>query len=159
MKVFLKHSMDDLRRSFKKILLFEAIYMVVTSLLFVPALAFIFHRVLRAMGTNLLLNGDVYRMALSYQGLAGFASIAFVSGIILFLDFGTVLILVQKRLFGKDVLLSFSAICIIPGWYSWRSMVLRCSRRCICSFGGFLRFILSLLKDNTRQRRCAAAFN
>jgi glycerophosphoryl diester phosphodiesterase len=117
MKVFLKHSMDDFRRSYKKILLFEAIYLVMTSLFFVPAIAFIFTRMLRAMGTNLLLNGDVYRMALSYQGMAGFAIIAFVSGLILFMDFGTVLVLVQKRLFGKDVLLSdafVTAVRAIP---------------------------------------------
>lgn len=106
MKVFLRHSIDDIRRSFGKALLFEALFFLAASLLIVPAMAFLFNRMLLAMGSNVLMNADVYRIALSYKGLIGLALIAFFVGVILFLELGTVLIIVHKRLFGRDVLLS-----------------------------------------------------
>ncbi|MCI3919216.1 glycerophosphoryl diester phosphodiesterase membrane domain-containing protein [Paenibacillus sp. TRM 82003] len=106
MRVFLKHSIHDIRRSFRKVLIFEALYFLLTGLLVVPAIAFAFNRILLAVGANVLMNRDVYRIALTYEGMVGLATIAFLFGIILFLELGTVLVLVQKRLFRRDMLIS-----------------------------------------------------
>ncbi|TLS52869.1 glycerophosphodiester phosphodiesterase [Paenibacillus antri] len=106
MKVFIRHSARDLQRVWKQILVFESIYMAATSLLFVPALAFLFNRFLLAFGGNLLLNGDVYRLALSLKGGTVLALVGFAAGLIVFLEFGTVIVVAQQRLFGRDTFIS-----------------------------------------------------
>ena len=106
MKVFLRHSARDVQRVWKSILVFESIYMAATGLLFVPALVFLFSRFLSAIGANLLLNGDVYRLALSLEGGAALAAVGFAAGLIMFLDFGTVIVIAQQRLFGRDAYIS-----------------------------------------------------
>ncbi|MFC3343906.1 glycerophosphoryl diester phosphodiesterase membrane domain-containing protein [Paenibacillus abyssi] len=98
--------MDDLSLTYRKLLLFEAFYMLITSFLFVPIIAFIFNRMLRAMGTNFLLNSDVYQIGLSYKGLIGLTLIGLVCVIVLFIEFGVILIIAQKQVFGKEVLIA-----------------------------------------------------
>ncbi|HZG86670.1 glycerophosphodiester phosphodiesterase family protein [Paenibacillus sp.] len=106
MIVFVRHSMRDLRRIWRQILLFESLYIMATSLLFVPALTFLLNRLLLAPGVQLLLNADVYKLALSFRGLAAFGVIGFAAGLVAFLEFGTVIVLAQQRLFGRDCLVS-----------------------------------------------------
>jgi len=106
MKVFLSHSIRDLRRAWRPIIVFESIYMAATSVLFVPALAFLFNRILVAVGANLLLNGDVYRLALSFKGWAVLAVVGFAAGLVVFLEFGTVIVIAQQRLFGRETYIS-----------------------------------------------------
>ena len=104
--MFLKASARDFGRIWKKILLFESIYMMATSLFFAPAIVFLFNRFLMAAGSGLLLNGDVYRVALSLKGLGVLAAVGFAASIVVFLDFGTVIVVAQQRLFGRSALLS-----------------------------------------------------
>ncbi|HZG77314.1 MAG TPA: glycerophosphodiester phosphodiesterase [Paenibacillus sp.] len=106
MKVFIRHSARDVQRVWKQILVFESIYMAATGLLFVPALVFLFNRFLNAIGANLLLNADVYRLALTLEGGAVLAAAGFAAGMIMFLDFGTVIVIAQQRLFGRDTYIS-----------------------------------------------------
>lgn len=101
MKLFVRHSLRDFTRIWKNILLFEAIYRTATSLLFAPALVFVLNRFLLAAEAGQLLNGDVYRVALSVNGFLLLAAAAFVGGLLLFLEFGTVIVIAQQRLFGR----------------------------------------------------------
>lgn len=102
MKLFFRHSLRDFRNTWKKVLLFESIYTMATSLFFAPALAFALNRFLLAAGSGLLLNGDVYRVALSLRGLGTLVAIGFAAGLLVFLEFGTVIVVAQQRLFGRD---------------------------------------------------------
>jgi glycerophosphoryl diester phosphodiesterase len=106
MVTLLKNSLQDLRLTYRKLMLVEFMYLFLTSLLFIPLITFIFNRVLRAMNTDFLLNSDVYKIALSYKGLMGLALIAFVFVFLLFIELGILLIIAQKKCFGRDVLIA-----------------------------------------------------
>ncbi|RXZ76712.1 glycerophosphodiester phosphodiesterase [Paenibacillaceae bacterium] len=109
MRLF-KQSLLDFRRTYKKQLIFEYIFMLATSFIFVPINSYIFNRVVHAFGTGSLLNGDVYKIVLSYKGIAGLLGISLIAVLVLFIEFGVLIIISQKKYFGKDVLISDALI-------------------------------------------------
>ncbi|WP_416149904.1 glycerophosphodiester phosphodiesterase family protein [Salipaludibacillus sp. HK11] len=106
MLAVLKNSLQDFYLSYKKYLAFALLYMLVTSIIFVPFISFLFNRVLKAIGTGSLLNAEVYRIGLSSIGLAGMLLISFLIVVILFIEFGVMIIIAQQTYFKKYILIS-----------------------------------------------------
>ncbi|OME79477.1 glycerophosphodiester phosphodiesterase [Paenibacillus sp. FSL A5-0031] len=102
----LGRSIRDFRETYKQHLLFEYLFMLLTSFVIIPIISFIFNRMLRVLGTGSVLNGDVYKIGLSYTGVAGLIAICLVAVLVLFIEFGVVITISQQHYFGKQVLIS-----------------------------------------------------
>lgn len=101
-----KSSLQDFYLSYKKYLAFALIYMLFSSFLFVPFISFVFNRVLKAIGTGTLLNGEVYRIGLSSIGFIGMLMISFIMVVILFVEFGVMIMIAQQTYFKRNILVS-----------------------------------------------------
>lgn len=99
----LDKSIRDFRASYPKLLLFEYLYMLLTSAVIIPVITYIFNRVLTVVGSGSLLNGEVYRLGLSYEGVLGLILIGLVASFALFLELCVLIIMVQQRYFGREV--------------------------------------------------------
>lgn len=99
----LGRALRDFRASYPKLLLFEYLYMLVTSVVIVPVITFLFNRVLTVVGSGSLLNTDVYRIGLSYKGLLGLVLIGLVASFAVLIELYVLVIIVQQRYFGKDI--------------------------------------------------------
>ncbi|WP_141504325.1 glycerophosphodiester phosphodiesterase [Paenibacillus luteus] len=99
-------SIRDFRDTYKKHLLFEYLFMLLTSFVIVPIISFIFNRILRVVGSGSVLNGDVFKIGLSYTGVAGLLAICLVAMFVLFIEFGVVITIAQQHYFGKDILIA-----------------------------------------------------
>ncbi|MFD0590168.1 glycerophosphoryl diester phosphodiesterase membrane domain-containing protein [Paenibacillus sp. GCM10027627] len=102
----LGRSIHDFRASYPKLLLFEYFYMLLTSVVIIPVITYIFNRILTVVGSGSLLNAEVYRLGLSYQGVAGLMMIGLVASFALFIELCVLIILVQQRYFGKEIAIS-----------------------------------------------------
>ncbi|WP_054027393.1 glycerophosphodiester phosphodiesterase [Bacillus sp. FJAT-28004] len=102
----LARSIRDFRETYKQHLLFEYLFMLLTSFVIIPIISFIFNRMLRVLGSGSVLNGDVYKIGLSYTGVAGLIAICLVAVLVLFIEFGVVITISQQHYFGKAVLIS-----------------------------------------------------
>ncbi|WP_424768747.1 glycerophosphoryl diester phosphodiesterase membrane domain-containing protein [Paenibacillus sp. sgz302251] len=99
-------SVRDFRATYKKHLLFEYLFMLLTSFVFIPIISFIFNRIIRAVGSGSVLNGEVYKIGLSYSGILGLVLIGLVAVFVLFIEFGVIITIAQKSYFGKDILIA-----------------------------------------------------
>lgn len=99
----LGRSIRDFRASYPKLLLFEYMYMLVTSFVIIPLITLIFDRIVAAVGSGSLLNGEVYRLGFHYEGVLGLAAIGLVASFAVFVELGVLVIIVQQRYFGRDV--------------------------------------------------------
>lgn len=102
----LGRSIRDFRASYKKLLLFEYLYMLITSFVIIPVITFIFNRVLTVVGSGRLLNGEVYQIGSTYEGVLGLIMIGLVASFALFIELCVLVIMVQQRLIGKSVAIS-----------------------------------------------------
>ncbi|MRH43201.1 glycerophosphodiester phosphodiesterase [Aquibacillus halophilus] len=109
----LSSSFQDFKKSYKKYLSFEFIYMLLASLIFIPLISFIFNRMLKMMGTGALLNAEVYKIGLSLTGMIGMLLISFLAVVILFVEFGVIIIIAQKRYFNKSIFVSEGIVTTI----------------------------------------------
>ncbi|WP_337100391.1 glycerophosphodiester phosphodiesterase [Paenibacillus sp. YIM B09110] len=96
-------SIRDFRSSYPKLLLFEYLYMLLTSSVIIPVITFIFNRILMVVGSGSLLNGEVYRLGFSYEGVLGLILIGLVASFALFIELCVLIIMVQQRYFGREV--------------------------------------------------------
>ncbi|MDG0809156.1 glycerophosphodiester phosphodiesterase [Cohnella rhizosphaerae] len=96
----------DFRATYPKLLLFEYLYMLATSVIVVPVITFMFNRILTVVGSGSLLNGDVYRLGLSYNGVLGLALIGLVASLAVLIELIVLIILVQQHYFGKNIAIS-----------------------------------------------------
>lgn len=107
------NSLLDFRTTYKKHLTFEFLYMFITSLVFIPILAYISNKMIRAMGASSLLNSEVFKIGLSYSGLIGMITICFLAVFIMFIEFGVIIILSHKKYFNKQMVISDAFITTI----------------------------------------------
>ncbi|MBD2845049.1 glycerophosphodiester phosphodiesterase [Paenibacillus sp. IB182496] len=108
-----KKTLLDFRKSYKQHLVFEFFYMLAISFIFVPLMAYVFTRVVRAFGSGSLLNGDVYKVALTYQGAAGSMMIGFIAVFALFVEFGVLIVIAHKKYFGQRVLTTEALLTVL----------------------------------------------
>ncbi|MGG6312792.1 glycerophosphoryl diester phosphodiesterase membrane domain-containing protein [Paenibacillus macerans] len=99
----LGRSIRDFRKFSAKLLLFQLMYMLVTSVVVIPIITFLFNRILRVIGSGSLLNGEVYRIGLSYKGVAGLLIIGLVASFTLLIELFALIVLVQQQYFGKEI--------------------------------------------------------
>ena len=102
----LKYSLQDFKVSYKKILSFALLYMLLMSFLFVPLISFLFNRMLRILGTGSLLNAEVYTIALSPMGMFTLILISFLAVVILLIEFGVMILIAAQRYFSKAIFVS-----------------------------------------------------
>lgn len=106
-------SIRDFRKYSGKLLLFQLLYMLATSVFVLPVTTFLFNRVLRVVGSGSLLNGEVYRLGLSYKGVAGLILIGLVASFTLLLELLVLIVLIQQRFFGKSVAISDAVLTVL----------------------------------------------
>ncbi|MBD2872276.1 glycerophosphodiester phosphodiesterase [Paenibacillus arenilitoris] len=99
-------SIRDFRATYKKHLLFEYMFMLLTSFVIIPIITYMFNRIILVLGSGSLLNGEVYRIGLTYTGVLGLVAICLVAVLVLFIEFGVIITIAQQHYFGKDVLIS-----------------------------------------------------
>ncbi|MFF2480294.1 glycerophosphodiester phosphodiesterase family protein [Paenibacillus sp. NPDC058071] len=99
----LTRSIRDFRASFQKLLVFEYLYMLLTSVIVVPSITYIFNRILTVIGSGSLLNSEVYRLGLSYEGAIGLVLIGLVASFALFIELCVLVTMIQQRYFGKQI--------------------------------------------------------
>ncbi|WP_407269780.1 glycerophosphoryl diester phosphodiesterase membrane domain-containing protein [Radiobacillus sp. PE A8.2] len=109
----LHDSLREFKSNFTKYIAFALLYMLLTSLFFVPLISLIFNRMLRMIGTGSLLNGEVYQIGLSYTGLLGMICISLIAVVMLFIEFGVFITIAQKGYFGKSILISEAFVTTI----------------------------------------------
>jgi glycerophosphoryl diester phosphodiesterase len=109
----IKNSFDDLKQTFKQLMLFEFLYLLLTSFIFVPTISYIFHRVLWSIGSGTLLNTEVFKIVLNYKGLLGLIVITIVAVIVLFIQFGVIIVITQKQYFNKHVTIMEALVSVI----------------------------------------------
>lgn len=101
-----ENSLHDFKLSYRKYLSFAFIYMLLTSVIFVPFISYIFNQMLHMMGTGALINSDIYQIGVNKTGIFGMLLISFIAIFILFIEFGVLIIFAQKHYFNKDVLIA-----------------------------------------------------
>lgn len=99
----LARAFRDFRASYPKLLLFEYLYMLLTSVVVVPVITFMFNRILTVVGSGSLLNGEVYQIGLSFRGVLGLCLIGLVASLAVLVELLVLIVLVQQRYFGKNV--------------------------------------------------------
>ncbi|ABR49254.1 glycerophosphoryl diester phosphodiesterase [Alkaliphilus metalliredigens QYMF] len=109
----LTSSLKDFRKTYKRYIAFELIYKLMASFIFVPLIAYVFNRILISMGSGPLLNNEVFRIALNYKGVTGLIIIAMLSVVLIFIEFGVLVVISQKKYFYKDISISDSLITTI----------------------------------------------
>ncbi|MBW4840211.1 MAG: glycerophosphodiester phosphodiesterase [Paenibacillaceae bacterium] len=106
-------SIRDFRKYSAKLLLFQLLYMLVTSVVILPVTTLLFNRVLRVVGSGSLLNGEVYRLGLSYKGLAGLSLIGMVASFTLLIQLLVLIVLIQQRFFGKEIAIADAVLTVL----------------------------------------------
>ncbi len=98
-----KNSFKDFKKVYKKYILFEIIHTIITSFLFVPIISYIVGRLLIKIGSRSLINSDVFKTVLSYEGIIGLIFISILFIIFIFIEYGVLITISQKQYFGKDI--------------------------------------------------------
>jgi len=99
----LNRSIRDFQAFYPKLLLFEYLYMLLTSIVVIPVISFIFNRILIVIGSGALLNSDVYRLGSTFEGAFGLIVIGLVASFALFIELCVLIILVQQRYVGRKI--------------------------------------------------------
>ncbi|SMP38599.1 glycerophosphodiester phosphodiesterase family protein [Anoxynatronum buryatiense] len=100
------NSLLDFRRSWRHYMAFALLYMLLTSYVLVPVLAFLLNRILILTGSGVVLNSEVFRILLNTRGLLGFLGLAALAVMLIFLELGTLIVIAQKRFFQQRVMIS-----------------------------------------------------
>ena len=100
---FIRESFKDFKADIKKYIVFEGIYTVITSVIFIPLISYIFHLAVRGVGSPSLLNRQIFKIGLNYKGIIGLIIILILSTVVVFIEYGTLIVISQKKYFGKEV--------------------------------------------------------
>lgn len=99
----LSRSIRDFRAAYPQLLLFEYLFMLVTSVIIIPIITLIFSRILTVLGSGSLMNDDIVQLGISWQSMFGLTVIALVASFAIFIELCVLIILVQQRYFGKRI--------------------------------------------------------
>ncbi|MFD2115292.1 glycerophosphoryl diester phosphodiesterase membrane domain-containing protein [Paenibacillus yanchengensis] len=106
----LSKSLRDFRNSYKRLLAFEYLFMLLTSVIIIPVITFIFNRILMVVGSGSLLNGEVYRIGMSIEGVSGLIIIGLVASFALFIELCVLVIMIQQNYFQKKITMADALI-------------------------------------------------
>ncbi|HSR03814.1 MAG TPA: glycerophosphoryl diester phosphodiesterase membrane domain-containing protein [Proteiniclasticum sp.] len=113
----LLESIDDMRKHYRLYVNFGLLYLLLFSIIFVPLLSYVINRIFLSVEGGVLLNLDVFKILLRPKGLISVMGLLLLSTLFLFVLFGTYLILSEKKIFNKEILLTeatLTAIRAIP---------------------------------------------
>lgn len=99
-------SFQEFHFTYSKHLIFIFIYLYLTSLLFVPILSYFFTQISKAIGIGELLNIEAYQIGLSTSSTLAIVLISFVAIMILFIEFGVMIMIAQQTYFNRGILIS-----------------------------------------------------
>lgn len=106
-------SIRDFRKYSAKLLLFQLLYMLATSIFILPVTTLLFNRVLRVVGSGSLLNGEIYQLGLDYKGVIGLILIGLVASFTLLIELLVLIVLIQQRFFGKEIAISDALLTVL----------------------------------------------
>ncbi|MBD3922001.1 glycerophosphodiester phosphodiesterase [Paenibacillus sp. PR3] len=99
----LSRSIRDFRAAYPKLLFFEYLYMLLTSVIIVPIITLIFNRVLTVIGSGSLMNEDIAQLGLNWKGMLGLTAIGLIASFAVFIELCVLVVIVQQRLWGNRV--------------------------------------------------------
>ncbi|SFD75566.1 glycerophosphoryl diester phosphodiesterase [Paenibacillus catalpae] len=99
----LSRSIRDFRAAYPQLLLFEYLFMLLTSVIIIPIITLIFSRVMTVIGSGSLMNDDIVQLGLNWQSMLGLTVIALVASFAVFIELCVLIILVQQRYFGNRI--------------------------------------------------------
>lgn len=100
------NSLIDFRRSWRHYMAFALFYMLLTSYVLVPMLAFLLNRILILTGSGVVLNSEVFRILLNTRGVLGLLGLAALAVMLIFLELGTLIVIAHKRYFKRRIMIS-----------------------------------------------------
>lgn len=106
MLTLLFRSILDYKKAWRKYMGFGLFFLLLTAYLFVPALAYLFHRVLLTYGTGVLLNREVFAILLNYRSALSLLLLAMLAVLVVLVELGVFLLIAQGTLKEKPVLVS-----------------------------------------------------
>src|SRR5699024_7955684 len=119
MLTLIRNSLTDFKENISIYLIFEFIYSVFASLLSISILTYTFNKIFMLIGKgDALLNSDVYQIGLSFNGLIGLFISGFLAMIVLFLEFGTLILIGHKRYFNKSVSIADSFVTALKNLHT-----------------------------------------
>ncbi|WP_040950609.1 glycerophosphodiester phosphodiesterase [Gorillibacterium massiliense] len=99
----LSRSIRDFRAAYLQLLLFEYLFVILTSFVILPIITLIFNRVLTVIGSGSLMNDDIVQLGLNWRGMLGLTAIGLVASFAVFIELCVLVILVQQHYFGKRI--------------------------------------------------------
>lgn len=99
----LKACFHIFKSSFEEALLFESIYKVVTSFVFIPFLIYIFNSILVAIGFRDISNNQLISFGFSINGIIGILLISIFSMVLIFIEVGVIIIISKEKYFHRKV--------------------------------------------------------
>lgn len=99
----LKKSFNDFRVMYKQLLVFEFLFMLITSSILIPLLTFIFNRILTVIGSGSLLNSEVYEFNDNFEHIIALFIIGVICSYAIFVELCVLLLMVQQRYFGYSI--------------------------------------------------------
>lgn len=106
MFLMIMNSLMDFRRSWRKYVALGLGYLLITSYLFVPGLAYLFNRLLIVSKTGVLLNRDIFKILLNYKSAFGILVLMFIAVIFVLIELGTLTVLAHKKYYNRPVLIT-----------------------------------------------------
>lgn len=97
MYALFRHSWRDFRSAWLQYLTFEFVYSLMASIIFIPFLSYVFNRLLHIISDGNLLNNEVFSLGLTFEGILIMLCVSFLAVAVLFVEFGTLIILAEKN--------------------------------------------------------------
>ncbi|NCC78830.1 MAG: hypothetical protein EOM07_04420 [Clostridia bacterium] len=120
-------SIRDMRKHYRLYVNFGLLYLIFFGILFVPILSYVINRIFLSVEGGVLLNLDVFKILLEPRAMGSVLGLLLLSTLFLFVLMGTYLILSQKKIFQKDILVSeaaLTAIRAIPRLFRFEALYL-----------------------------------
>src|SRR5690554_3139925 len=106
-------SIKDMKKHYRLYVNFGLLYLLFFSIIFVPLLSYVINRIFLSVEGGVLLNLDVFKILLRPRGLLSVLGLLLLSTLFLFVLFGTYLILSEKKIFQKEILVTEAALTAI----------------------------------------------
>lgn len=110
-KPLIKESFKNFKEIFLKVLIFEGIFKTLTSFILIPGIALLFHKIMKSIGKVTVFNEGVFKVGLNLKGFLGILFIGIICVLIIFIEFGVLVVFSEKQYFNKPV--SILTACII----------------------------------------------
>lgn len=117
MYALFRQTLNDFKQTYDKHLAVELFFKLLTSFLMIPVFSFLFDKMIRMLGSGLLINREVYKIGLSLTGWSFLILIGILFVMIVFIELGAIIVVAQKTYFQRKVALAdalFTALKTAP---------------------------------------------